>query len=716
MPTSVEEGSLERFRSEARSIRQRADTQTFAILSGAALSVAGLFAAAILASQPGSFFLWPIAASLVLMGSAIWWTYRTGHVESGIGVLAALMVVGISGVIFVQKGSNAPALVYGLATVAVAFIAGRFLLAVALGLWLTAWTASVTWAAKTGRLVIDAPNPFGLENARFMAFVVALVVIGSAARIVHRRRRGLDAILERALQLTEAERDAAQVLAERRARRIAEISHEIRTPMTGIVGAAQLLSQKSVSPTQRQLLSIQRQSAERLLQLVNSILDQAKSESEASAPVDAHCSPRLIAAEVSDLFAPQANRHDIEIIWTADPSVPASIVGDGMRMRQILSNLVSNALKFTDRGSVHVHLIRSTDGRLRIEVRDTGRGIGPDRLDAIFKRFVSDATSDTTGPSTGLGLSISRDLARAMGGEVSATSTPGSGSCFVFELPCAPPTPQADEGAHGEALPPGRLLVLGASAPLELQLRSLLGELNVDARFAVGPPHGAEPSDEPAAVQATLVDAWIGHGQCVDALPSIMDDARRNGSRVIVVSSIAQDAAFGALDDVWQLFRPLSREALREALAWSFDRQAQSLEPARNAARPLRVLLVDDNAVNLIIGRVMLQGMAADVVVAQGGQAALDESRARAFDLILMDLQMPDMDGLEATRRLRAHEQAAGLARTPVVAVTGLVEADIRAGCRDAGINAVLQKPYTIDQLHEVVAAHTRRVMDPPTA
>ena len=715
MPTSVEDGSLERFRSEAKAVRDRADWHIFALLCTAVLSITFLFAVAIVVLMPRSVFLWPILGGMVLSGAAVVWTRWTRRFEAGIALLATMMIVGIAGVIFIQRGSNAPALVYGLTTVAVVLIAGRGRLGLLLGLGLTAWTGAITWASRTGRLSIDTPNPLGLDNARLLAFVVALVLIGLAARIVQRRRLGLDAILERALQLTEAERDEARALADRRARTVAEIGHEIRTPMTGIVGAAQLLLQKALSPTQRQLLSIQRQSAERLLQLVNAVLDQAKIESAPLATVKAPYSPRLVASEVTELFAPQAHRKGVEIIWAAEPALPPNVLGDAMRVRQILSNLVSNAVKFTDRGSVQVHLLRPSAGRMRIEVRDTGRGVATGKQDAIFERFVSEASGDPRSHGTGLGLPISRELARAMGGDVVISSTRAPGSSFALDLPCAAAPSDPTEGRLHQALPAGHLWVVGASAPLETQLRFMLHEMGVAARFLDRPPNGPEWTDTGPVVQAVLVDTWVGHGRCVELLPAILEDARQAGRRVIVVSSVAQDAAFGTLEDVWQVFRPPSRDSLREALAWAFDActdNAAAAAPVRPAiASRRRVLLADDNPVNQIIGRAMLEEMGAEVVVVHNGQAALDEAFRRPFDLILMDLQMPEMGGLEATRRLRTHELDQGLAHTPVVAVTGQVAHEIEIACRDAGMAEVLAKPYTIDQLRAVVGAYAAQVI-----
>ncbi len=708
MATSMGDDSLGHFRHEAQTIRDRAEWQIFGLLSAASVSITLLFALAILARTPGSIFLWPILGGLLLTVGAVWWTCHTRRIEAGIALLSTMMIAGISGVIIVQRGSNAPALVYGLATIAVLSIAGHGRIAGRLALWLAAWSGAVTWASHTGKLSIDAVNPFGLDYARLLALVVALILIALAARIVQRRRSGIDAMLEQALRMTEVERDEARSLAERRARTVAEIGHEIRTPMTGIVGTVQLLSQKALSPSQRQLLSIHRQSAERLLQLVNAVLAQAKLESAPEAIVDAPYSPRALAAEVTELFAPQAHRKGVEIIWLAESAVPQQLNGDAMRVRQILSNLVSNAVKFTDTGSVEVHLRRPSPTSLRFEVRDTGRGVLADKLDAIFERFVSDATGDEATWSTGLGLPISRDLARRMGGDISVSSAQGTGSCFSLSLACTAVQPGAAvQGGEGAPMS-GHLWVVGASAPLERQLSQLLTEMGLSVRFLDRMPSEEERAGRGTIAQAILVDAWVGHGRCLDLLPDILADTRVKRRRLIVANSVAQDAAFGSIDDIWQLFRPLSRRSLGEALEWAFESSAPAtVAPAGEASamRP-RILLVDDNAVNQIIGKAMLEQLGASVTVAHGGRSALEEHLRQPFEMILMDLQMPEMDGLAATRRLRMIEQDSGLRRTPVVAITGQAAVDIETACAESGFDAVMYKPYTIEQLRSVVERH----------
>ncbi|MEP7296080.1 MAG: ATP-binding protein [Burkholderiales bacterium] len=707
MTTSIEDGSLARFRDEARAIRDRADWRIFALLCTASLAVTLLFSIVILTLRPNSPLLWPNALAFVTIVGTTLWTRRTQRVPAGIAVLATVMIVGISGVILVQRGSNAPAVLYGLTTVTVLFFADRSRLGARLGAWLIVWTGAVTWAAQTGRFGIDAPNPLGADNARMLALIVAAALIGLAARVGLQRRRGLDALLERALQFTAAERDAAQRLAERRARTVAEIGHEIRTPMTGIVGATQLLSQQAMSPIQRQLLSIQRQSVERLLHLVTAVLDEAKAESGQMALRSAPYPLRTLTAEVTELFAPQAHRKGVEIIWTAEPSLPNGVVGDAMRMRQILSNLVSNAVKFTDHGSVHVHMFLTGPAQMRIEVRDTGRGIPAARQEAIFERFVSDTRDDEQTHSTGLGLPICRELARGMGGRITVSSRLAEGSCFALEMPCVPALTDSAEHRLPERPPPGRLWVIGASAPLATQLRFIFTDMEIDARFIDRLPTEAEWAEDGAPAQALMVDIWVGHGRCVELLPEVLDAVRRNGRRVIVINNVAQDAALGVLDDVWQVFRPPRWTSLREALTWAFSGTSHDapLRPARPTA--LRVLLVDDNAVNQIVGKAMLELLGTEVLSVSGGQAAIDEALLRRFDLILMDLQMPEMDGYEATRRLRDAESRLGRARTPVVAVTGQVDGEVQAACRAAGMESVLIKPYTVDQMRVVIDTHS---------
>ena len=715
MPAADREGSLSRIRAEAAVLRERADWQTFALLAGAAIGVTTLFALVLVVRSPRSIFLWPIVAGFVLSAAAVLWTRRTRRVDTGLAVLATAMLVGIAGVIFVQRGSHAPALVYGVTTVAVVFIAGRQKLAVRLAVGLLAWTAAVTWAARRGLVGVDAANPLGLDTARLLAAGVALVLIGAASHIVYRRRRGMEEVLQRALRLTEDERDHARRLAERRARTVAEISHEIRTPMTGIVGVAQLLAHDADSPARRQLLSLHRNSAERLLHLVNDVLAQAKLESLPAAVQAQPYAPQSVVADVTSLFAPQAHRRDVEIGWWAEPDVPARIVGDEMRVRQVLSNLVSNAVKFTDRGAVQVRLLRPTEALLRFEVHDTGRGVPPGRSEAIFEPYVSGADEGEAAFSTGLGLPISRDLARRMGGDIGVTSVPGVGSRFDFDVPCIPAEPAQTQagtgsgGGAGERPAPGRLWVIGASAPLERQLRHLLRGTAVDTEFLDRVPGDDEWAARPGA-QALLVDAWAGHGRCAAQLSQILRDAAAKQRRVVVVSSVAQDAAFGTLANAWHVFRPLGSESLFEALTWAFgDARAPVPEAGPAPAPRLRTLLVDDNPVNRIIGRTMLEELGSEVVVADSGTEALDEFSRHRFDLVLMDVQMPGLDGAEAAQRLRIYERASGLRRARVVAVTGLSVPDLEALHPGHEFDAVLSKPYTVGQLRDIVEGRGQR-------
>jgi signal transduction histidine kinase/CheY-like chemotaxis protein len=703
MPNPLEDGWLARFRGEAQAVRAHADRQVFQLLWLASTGTCLLFVLAMLVQRRVSPFLWPILVAVGLQFFVLWWTRRPERIETGVAFLATVMTLGLSGVVYLQGGAHAPGLVYGLTTVAVVLIAGRRGLGVGLALWLGAWTGLLTWAKQTGRLTVAVTNPLGDDNARLVALLVALLLIGVATHIAKRRQQALDAILERALVATESERDAAQALADRRARTVAEISHEIRTPMTGIVGAAQLLAQRALSPGQRQLLSIQRQSAERLLQLVNALLDQARAESMPLVTEQMPFAPRQVAREVAELFAAPAHRKGVEIVWYADAAVPGAVMGDAIRVRQILSNLVSNAVKFTDRGAVELRLLQPLPGRLQFEVSDTGRGFPASRADALFQPFVSEAHGEAGRDSTGLGLPISRQLARAMGGELSGRGEPGQGSCFVFELPCEAVAPAVPVARPARPAVAGLLWVIGASQPLQRQLASLLAELGTQVRFVAQPPDEALWRQGAAQPQALMVDIGFGDHAASAPLPALMGDARRLGRRLILVSNVAQDAAFGTLEDVWQLFRPPNLEALAESLAWAFSDTtplpAAPLQPTVST----RVLLADDNAVNQVIGRSMLEAMGTDVVVVQDGREALEQCLERQFDIVLMDLQMPVMDGLEATRRLRAHELAHGQTRRPVVAVTGQVGDDIVSACRKAGIDGILAKPYTLDELRVVV-------------
>jgi signal transduction histidine kinase/CheY-like chemotaxis protein len=422
-------------------------------------------------------------------------------------------------------------------------------------------------------------------SALFLAIFAAL-----SAHWSRQVRRALD----------RARRDALAASAEK-AWFVSRVSHEIRTPLQGMIGVADVLQQPGLDPQRRAALAeVQRQSAGLLMALVNDVLDFSKLEA-GKVTVERH--PVRLAAlirEAVELFAPQAAEKGLELAASCSPDVPDVLLGDALRIRQIVANLVSNAIKFTPRGSVHVHLgleggraDRSAAGRsmrVRIDVADSGIGIDERSLATLFKPFhQADASVTRRFGGTGLGLSIASDLARLMGGRIEVASTPGRGSTFTVMLPLGVP-----EGA----VPPSSALSPGASAA--------------------------------AARVAPLPDGCV-------------------------------------------------------------------------------VLVAEDDPANQVVVAAMLDVLNVTAIVVADGCEALAVIGTRPIDCVLMDLHMPVLGGLDATRTLREREARGSGARTTVIAMTGSTEPEDAAACLGAGMDAILTKPFALAEMRRMLLDAWRR-------
>ena len=440
-----------------------------------------------------------------------------------------------------------------------------------------------------------------LESRRIEARTLELLRLRfEQARLAEQRRLALD---------------AAEETSSSKSRFVAVMSHEIRTPLNGIIGMAQLLERGELSPQQREQVEIVRRSGRHLMTLVNDILDLARIESGKLVVEARPFDLREVAGDVGRLLGEMARAKGLAFSLTVAPQLPARAMGDASRIQQVLHNLVGNAIKFTDRGSVDVEVSSVLDMRagtlLRFAVKDTGDGIPADQLERIFAPFeqagrAGDHRARRDG--AGLGLTISRELARAMGGDLRCASAPGQGSVFEFTLPLQVASPAPSSTALvPSAAPPG--------------------------------------SDAPAA----------------------------------------------------------------------------SIEPAASTVAPLptlegRVLLVDDSAVNLLVATTMLERCGLRVTPAENGRDALEQLRAQRFHLVLMDCQMPELDGYAATVAWRQEEARRLLPRTPVVALTASAVDDDRARCLASGMDGYLVKPFEMDELLAVVTQHLRGPAAPPSA
>jgi two-component system sensor histidine kinase/response regulator len=531
-------------------------------------------------------------------------------------------------------------------------------------------------------------NPPGLTAAALG--VLGLGVVNFLA--LWRQRRANERL---AAELAARRRSEEAALAAVTARTsfLAHMSHEIRTPMVGILGASELLLQTSLTARQQGLASTIDSSTRALLGILNNVLDLSKIDAGRLAvtvePVDAH----VVCEDVTELFATPAAQRGIDLVVAWSAEVPRRAIGDPLRLRQVLVNLVGNAIKFTERGHVAVRaaLVESAANappRLCISVEDTGIGVPAEQLATLFAPFVQ-ATAETTRRygGSGLGLAISKQLVELMGGTIGATSTPGSGSAFWFTLPLA--LPDATVPSPGHALAGLRVLVVSDRPQTVAVLTAVLGgwqaEVTTASSVATACDGGARPAD------ALLVDVRV---QDADAL-WVDGKLRPELPRRTILLVAPQEAALRLCGDVdVTIPLPLREQHLLDALLV----HGPSPRAAPSGPCPAaHVLVADDVEINREVVRQQLEQIGCMVDLAASGREAVAQCRAHLYDLVLMDCHMADLDGFQATETIRA-ERGPNRA-TPIVALTASAIADERERCATSGMNDYLTKPISREEL-----------------
>jgi signal transduction histidine kinase/CheY-like chemotaxis protein len=510
------------------------------------------------------------------------------------------------------------------------------------------------------------------------------------------------------LKEAAGERDRAEAASEAKSRFLATMSHEVRTPISGILGMADLLREASLGPENASYVEAIRSSGSALIALIDEILDLAKIEAGRFDLVVETVDLRRLAEGVVELLAPRAQSKGIEIAASFSAAAPRFVRGDGLRLRQVLMNLAGNAVKFTDRGGVCVTVERGRTGAAQFSVIDTGPGVPADRRAAIFDSFEQgDGSHARRFEGAGLGLAISRELVRLMGGEVTLADNPGGGSIFAFTLrlpECAASEPLASE--ERRSAPEGTRALIVADSPFEAPAMSArLEEAGVSVERATGLDSGLEALSGPEKPDVVIVDCALGP----EATNRLARAAREAGvRRSVLLFSPFERRAFGqtALKgfDGW-LVKPVRTRSLFERVAWGVPPAAGPPPRLSPSAAVRRALVAEDNDINALIAQKALRRLGFDVVRASDGEEAVRLAapiaplKSRPFDVILMDLKMPGLDGYEATRRLRRLEAACGWSPTPIVALTANTFDERKGSPSAAGFDAFLVKPVEFGAL-----------------
>jgi PAS domain S-box-containing protein len=519
-------------------------------------------------------------------------------------------------------------------------------------------------------------------------------------------------------ELVEA-RNAAIAAAEAKSQFLANMSHEIRTPMNGVLGMNALLMRGPLTDEQRTFGESVRISAERLLGVINDVLDISKLEAGKLELEDTDFFLATIVEDVAELLSPQASEKKLEIACFIDQSARGAVRGDPTRVRQVLLNLLSNALKFTERGYVAIEARAQPAGEgrlaLRVEVQDTGIGVPEDVKPQLFESFVqADGSVTRKYGGTGLGLAICRQLIQLMGGRIGVNDRPGGGSVFWFEIELArgqPAQPMAMAIRHD--LNEVRILVVD---DIDLNRSIFLRQLEADGAIVEAAESGAEALERIAAAERAgapfdivILDHMMPEMSGDMVAAAIRADPSLTQPRLVLASSIgaplSTDPAANVGIDVF-LTKPIRHAALVERLAVLLGRAApeEEVAEAEDLARPKsgkRILLAEDNEINILLARTLLEEAGHEVESVKTGVQAVDAVTSRAFDLILMDMLMPEMDGLEATRAIRALPPPAS--ETPILAMTAnAMRADADA-CLEAGMDDFVSKPIDPDTFLDAV-------------
>ncbi len=546
-----------------------------------------------------------------------------------------------------------------------------------------------------------------LQDDAFSLFQAATTLEGK----VRERTAALEAALghiEAANARLSAAKEAADAANRAKSEFLANMSHEIRTPMNGVMGMAQLLTKTELSERQRLYVETLQRSASALLHIIDDVLDFSKMEAGRIEMEALDFDMRDVVEDVIEFLGSQAYGRGIELACEFGPDVDTGAHGDSRRIQQVITNLVGNTIKFALKGAVVVRVVDDADSNmLRVEVQDTGIGISASAQDRIFDAFTqADGSTTRKFGGTGLGLSISKGFITQMRGTIGVSSAEGIGSTFWFRLPRAASLSTAAAASAEPRLAATRVALLVSSASVRAGLLAMFRRWHVEV---------TELPD------ATQIQPWLGSTVHARSRVLLIDDhdvPTVANCAVIVLGALDRPAR--TANDTTPLSKPVTRRRLLEALKKALG-FATGDGPLRQQAAPsgsfegVRVLVAEDNAVNQEVATAMLELLGCTVDVVSDGRAAVAAATAHAYDLVLMDWHMPELDGLNATARIRDAEKTRGQ-HTPIIALTASAMARDDLRCLEAGMDDYLSKPFSEEGLVAMLGRWARGAKATPAA